>query len=172
MSLSFVPKSARFLQLKALIDSKEIRPDDIPTNSFSGVIDVLLKEFSERFKDFEKISVALRLVAFPHLVATESAPLDLQMELLRELARNILVLFGSICMCEAAFSRMKYLKHQNGAREKMFTKSRIGYQWTVGLGSLAAVMTLRMLNAASSSQKVAHPWRRRSSIRKSQRLCF
>ncbi|KRZ04076.1 hypothetical protein T11_16052 [Trichinella zimbabwensis] len=87
MSLSFVPKSARFLQLKALIDSKEIRPDDIPTNSFSGVIDVLLKEFSERFKDFEKISVALRLVAFPHLVATESAPLDLQMELV-ELKNN------------------------------------------------------------------------------------
>ncbi|KRZ65055.1 General transcription factor II-I repeat domain-containing protein 2 [Trichinella papuae] len=54
-----------FQQLKALIDSKEIRPDDIPTNSFS----------------------ALRLVAFPHLVATESAPLDLQMELV-ELKNN------------------------------------------------------------------------------------
>ncbi|KRZ00656.1 General transcription factor II-I repeat domain-containing protein 2B [Trichinella zimbabwensis] len=136
-----------FQQLKALIDSKEIRPDDIPTNFFSGVIDVLLKKFSERFKDFEKISVALRLVAFPHLVAAESAPLDLQMELvelknneplikkfeekydlvetwkvvvdypkLRELARNILILFKSTCMCEAAFSRMKYLKHKYRTR--------------------------------------------------------
>ncbi|KRZ80121.1 General transcription factor II-I repeat domain-containing protein 2 [Trichinella papuae] len=120
-------------QLKALIDSKEIRPDDIPTNSFSG--------------DFEKISVALQLVVFSHLVATESAPLDLQMELvylknnepqikkfeekydivetwkvavdylkLPDVARNILVHSGSTCICKAAFSRMKYLKHKYRTR--------------------------------------------------------
>ena len=29
---------------------------------------------------------------------------------LREMARNIVVLFGNTYMCEAAFSRMKYLK--------------------------------------------------------------
>ncbi|XP_039602024.1 SCAN domain-containing protein 3-like [Polypterus senegalus] len=31
----------------------------------------------------------------------------------RELARNILVLFGSTYLCEAAFSRMKYLKNRS-----------------------------------------------------------
>ncbi|KRZ05970.1 hypothetical protein T11_15563 [Trichinella zimbabwensis] len=35
---------------------------------------------------------------------------------LRELARNIPVLLGSTCMCEAAFSRMKYLKHKYRTR--------------------------------------------------------
>ena len=85
----------------------------------------------------------MRLVASPHLVETESAPLDVQMELielknnaqlvkkfedkndlletwkvaveypkLREIARNTLVLFGSTYMCEALFSRMKYLKNK------------------------------------------------------------
>ncbi|KRY91421.1 hypothetical protein T4D_3531 [Trichinella pseudospiralis] len=54
-------------------------------------MDVLLKEFSERFKDSEKIFVALRLVAFPDLVATESALLDLQMEVV-ELKNNELLI--------------------------------------------------------------------------------
>ena len=43
--------------------------------------DAVLQDFSDRFQEFEKISKTLRLVAFPHLVETESAPMDLQMEL-------------------------------------------------------------------------------------------
>ena len=38
--------------------------------------------FSDRFQDFEKISPTLRLVAFPHLVEAETAPLHVQMELI------------------------------------------------------------------------------------------
>lgn len=136
-----------FPQLTALIESHEIRKDEIPATSFSGVLEALLLEFAERFQDFDKISENMRLVASPHLVETESAPLDVQMELielknntqlvkkfedkndlletwkvaveypkLREIARNTLVLFGSTYMCEASFSRMKYLKNKYRTR--------------------------------------------------------
>ena len=47
----------------------------------------MLQDFTDRFQDFEKILQTLRLVAFPHLVDTESAPLHLQMELV-ELKNN------------------------------------------------------------------------------------
>ena len=127
-----------FLQLTSLVDSNEIQVDNIPVTVFSGVFDAVLQNFADRFQDFEKISQALRLVAFPHLVDTESALLHLQMELvelknneklvakfnqeenlietwksateyplLRELARETLVLFGSTYVCESAFSMMK-----------------------------------------------------------------
>ena len=130
-----------FLQMKALIDSKEIQVDDIPIILFLSVFDGVLQEFSNHFQDFERISDTTRLVAYPHLVETEAAPLNLQMELvelkndkqfvkrfkneedlldtwrgavkypnLQELARKTLVLFGSTYVCEAGFSRMKYLK--------------------------------------------------------------
>ena len=89
----------------------------------------------------------LQLVSATHIVETESAPLELQMELLelkngdflknkfnectdllevwklviaypnlREMARNILVLFGSTFVCEAAFSQMKYPKSKYQSR--------------------------------------------------------
>ena len=127
--------------MKALIDSKEIQVDDIPIILFSSVFDGVLQEFSNRFQDFERISDTTRLVAYPHLVETETAPFNLQMELvelkndkqfvkkskdkedvldtwrgavrypsLQELARKTFVLFGSTYVCEAGFSRMKYLK--------------------------------------------------------------
>ena len=67
--------------MKALIDSKEIQVDDIPIILFSSVFDGVLQEFFYRFQDFERISDTTRLVAYPHLVKTEIAPLNLQMEL-------------------------------------------------------------------------------------------
>ena len=70
-----------FPQIKALIDSKDIQADDIPIILFSSVFDVVLQEFSYRFQDFERISDTTRLVAYPHLIKTETAPLTLQMEL-------------------------------------------------------------------------------------------
>ena len=106
----------------------------------------MLLDFSDCFQDFEKISKTLKLVDFPHLVETESAPLDLQMELveikneqlvqkfkdeenlletwksaikypmLRELAKETLALFGSTYVCESAFSKMKYLKNEYRTR--------------------------------------------------------
>ena len=66
--------------MKALIDSKEIQVDDIPIILFSSVFDGVLQEFSNRFQDFERISDT-RLVAYPRLVETKIAPLNLQMEL-------------------------------------------------------------------------------------------
>ena len=70
-----------FLQIKALIDSKEIHLDDIPIILFSSVFDGVLQEFFNRFQDFERISDRTRLVAYPHVVETETAPLNLPMEL-------------------------------------------------------------------------------------------
>ena len=67
--------------MKALIDSKEIQVDDISIILFSSVFGWVLLEFSNRFQDFERISDKTRLVAYPHLVKTETAPLDFQMEL-------------------------------------------------------------------------------------------
>ena len=132
--------------MKALIDSKEIQVDDIPIVLFSSVFDGVLEESSTRFQDFERISDT-RLVAYPHLVETETAPLNLQMELvelkndkqfvkkfkdeadlldtwrgavkypnLQKLARKTTVLFGSTYVCEARFSRMKYLKNKYRTR--------------------------------------------------------
>ena len=70
-----------FPQVKALIDSKEIQVDDIPIILFSSVFDRVLQEFSIRFQELKRISDTTRLVAYPHLVETETAPLNLQMEL-------------------------------------------------------------------------------------------
>ena len=61
--------------------------DDVPIILFSSVFDGVLQEFSNLFQDFEKISDATRLVVYPHLVETETAPLNLQMELV-ELKNN------------------------------------------------------------------------------------
>ena len=132
-----------FPQVASLVDSNEIQVDNIPVTIFSGVFAAVLQDFADRFQDFEKISQTLRLVAFPYLVDTKSAPLPLQMELvelknneklgakfnqqknmietwknatefplLRELARETLVLFGSTYPCESAFLVMKYLKNE------------------------------------------------------------
>ena len=70
-----------FPQMKALIDSKEIQVDDISIILFSSVFHGVMQEFSNGFQDFERISDTTRLVAYPHLVETETAPLNLQMEL-------------------------------------------------------------------------------------------
>ena len=70
-----------FLQMKALIDSKEIQVDYIPIILFSSIFDGVLQEFSNRFQDFKRIPDTTRLVAYPHLVKTKTAPLNLQMEL-------------------------------------------------------------------------------------------
>ena len=70
-----------FAQMKTLIDSKEIQVDDIPIILFSSVIDGVLQEFFNCFQEYERISDTTRLVAYPHLVETETAPLNLQMEL-------------------------------------------------------------------------------------------
>ena len=121
--------------------------DDIPIILFSSVFDGVLQEFSNRFQDFVRISDRTWLVAYTHLVEIETAPLNLQMELvelkndeqfikkskdeedlldtwrgavkyqnLQELARKTLVLFGSTCVYEAGFSRMKYLKNKYRTR--------------------------------------------------------
>jgi len=63
------------------------RIDKIPIALFSGVFDIVLQDFADRFQDFGNISTTLRLIAFTHLMETESAPLYLQMELV-ELKNN------------------------------------------------------------------------------------
>ena len=70
-----------FPQLTALIVGKEIQIDKIPIALFSGVFDAALQDFADRFQDFGNISATIGLVAFSHLVETESTPLNLQMKL-------------------------------------------------------------------------------------------
>ena len=72
-----------FLPMRALIDSKELQVDDIPTILFSSVFDGVLQKFFYRFQDFERISDTTRLVDYPHVVETEPALLKLQMELVQ-----------------------------------------------------------------------------------------
>ena len=60
---------------------QEMRQDNIPISSFTATLDSLLQEFPGRFNDFNRILTALRLVASPHPMETESAPLDIQVEL-------------------------------------------------------------------------------------------
>ena len=69
-----------FSQLMALIVSNKIQVDKVSIAFFCN-LDAVLQDFSDRFQDFEKISKTLKLVAFPHLVETKSAPTDLQMKL-------------------------------------------------------------------------------------------
>ena len=69
--------------MSALIVSNEIQVDKVLIALFNIVFGAVLQDFSDRFQDFEKISKTLRLVAFPHLVKTESASMDLQMELVK-----------------------------------------------------------------------------------------
>ena len=70
-----------FPKMKALIDSEEIQVNDIPIILFSSVFDGVLQEFCNRFRDFERISDTTRLVAYPNVVETKTAPLNLQIEL-------------------------------------------------------------------------------------------
>ena len=67
--------------MTTLIVSHEIHADKVPIALFCNVFDAVLRDYFDRFQDFEKISKTLRLVAFPHLVVTESASIDLQMGL-------------------------------------------------------------------------------------------
>ena len=71
-----------FPQLTAPIVINEIQVDKVSIALFCYVFDAALQDFSGRFQDFEKISKTLRFVAFPHLVETQSAPMDLRMELI------------------------------------------------------------------------------------------
>jgi len=74
-------------QLTALIDSKEIQVDDMPSDLFSSAFDAVLQDFADRFQDFVRLSATLRIAAFPYVVENDSAPLHLQMELV-ELKNN------------------------------------------------------------------------------------
>ena len=138
-----------FHHLTELLTNKEIQEDQIPTSLILEVFEDILNDFSDRFQDFEKISPTLSLVAFPHLVETETAPLHVLIELkndeqllnkfrrqkdlleiwkdafqylnMQPLARETLVLFSSTYVCEAAFSAMKYLK--NSYRTRLLDKN-------------------------------------------------
>ena len=57
--------------------------DKVPIALLCNVFDAVLQDFSDRFQEFKKISKTSRVFAFPHLVETKSAPMDLKMELLR-----------------------------------------------------------------------------------------
>ena len=64
--------------MKVLIDSKEIQVNNILIILFSSVFDGVLQVFSNCFQDFERISDTTRLVAYLHLIETETVPLNLQ----------------------------------------------------------------------------------------------
>ena len=72
-----------FSQLSALIETEQgVDQSDVPTTTFAAVFDSILKQFDDRFGEFHGMKKQLQLVSAPQTVETESAPLELQMELL------------------------------------------------------------------------------------------
>ena len=65
--------------MKAPIDSKEM--SDIPIILFLSVFNGVLQEFSNRFQDFKRIFDTTKLAAYPCLIETKTALLNLQMKL-------------------------------------------------------------------------------------------
>jgi len=63
---------------------------------FISVLDSLIQNYNERFKDFEKHENSLKLTFMPHLVDIPSTPANLQMELIELSEDNIMkFLFNS-----------------------------------------------------------------------------
>ena len=52
------------------------------TDSYESVLDSLIKEYNERFIDFERHDITLKLAFQPHLVDASKAPDYLQMKLI------------------------------------------------------------------------------------------
>ena len=63
---------------------------------FISVLDSLIQNYNERFKDFEKHENCLKLIFMPHLVDIASAPANWKMELIEFSEDNIMkYLFNS-----------------------------------------------------------------------------
>lgn len=103
-------------------------------NKYRKSLDDLHGEFCRRFSDFGKIDKSLQLVSCPFTQDPETAPQELQLELIylqcdtilkekfnslrldefyaslsaniQKMAQRMLVLFGSTCVCEQTFSVM------------------------------------------------------------------
>ena len=77
-------KYFHFSQLSALIKQQGIDQSDVPTTTFADIhFDSILKQFNYRFREFYEMKKQLQLVSAPHIVETESTPLELQIELLK-----------------------------------------------------------------------------------------
>jgi len=62
-----------FPQLASLVNSNKIQVDNIPVTVYSGVFDVVLQDFANRFQDFEKILQICRLsTSSPRRLPTSS----------------------------------------------------------------------------------------------------
>ena len=80
-----------FPKLSALVEQHVVDEHDVPTTAFTAVFDSILKEFNDRFQDFQAMKTKLKLVSAPHTVETESSPLEFQMELLELKSDDILI---------------------------------------------------------------------------------
>ena len=98
------------------MESLELKNDDFLNNKCSECTDLM--------------EVWKSAVAYPNL---------------REMARNILVLFGSTYMCDAAFSKMKYLKN--------IYQSRItDYNWESCLRLMLSTLPIDFKKLAMNTQ--------------------
>ena len=83
-----------FPQLKKAQKEHE-RPNE-SFEEFISVLDSLIQNYNEKFKDFEKHKNCLKLTFMPHSVDIPSAPNNLKMELIELLKDNIMkYLFNS-----------------------------------------------------------------------------
>ena len=69
---------------------KEHAPPNESFEEFISVLDSLIQNYNDRFKDFEKHENTLKLAFMPHLVDIPSAPANLQMELIELSEDNIM----------------------------------------------------------------------------------
>ena len=94
MLSSSCQKPKNFPQLTKVQKEHE-RPNE-SFKKFISVLDSLIQNYNERFKDFEKHENCLKLTFMPNLVDIPSAPANLKMELIELSKDNILkYLFNS-----------------------------------------------------------------------------
>uniref|UniRef100_A0A3P8SYK1 HAT C-terminal dimerisation domain-containing protein n=1 Tax=Amphiprion percula TaxID=161767 RepID=A0A3P8SYK1_AMPPE len=112
-------------------------------------IETLLQQFNDRYQDFHTMQPRVALFTAPLSAAVGEQPMELQLELLRQMRRDFILetaieshfplcrdfslsiasMFGSTCTCESSFSTMKHIKSKERNRltdETLFQLMQIG----------------------------------------------
>ena len=84
-----LPKAEEHFPQLTKVQKEHERPNE-SFEEFIFVLDSLIQNYNERFKDFEKHENCLKLTFMPHLVDIPSAPSNLKMELIELSEDNIM----------------------------------------------------------------------------------
>ena len=80
-------------------------------DEFISVLDSLIQNYNERFKDFEKHEKCLKLTFMPRLVDIPSAPANLKMELIELFEDNIIKSLFNLKMIHSKFGKTQLITH-------------------------------------------------------------